>query len=85
MIREQTGPKQCFKPVSKLIEELNEHLAGWKNYFKVGYCRREFRKINYFVQRRMIKHLNRRSQRGHKFPKGISVYAYLNQLGLVQL
>jgi len=84
-IRELTGPKQCFKPVRELIQELNEHLAGWKNYFKVGYCRREFRKINYFVQRRMIKHLNRRSQRGYKLPNGISVYAYLNQLGLMQL
>jgi RNA-directed DNA polymerase len=84
-IRELTGPKQCFKPVSELIEELNEHLVGWKNYFKVGYCRREFRKINYFVQCRMVRHLQRRSQRGYKLPKGISVYAYLNQLGLIQL
>jgi len=84
-IRELTGPKQCFKPVSELVEELNEHLAGWKNYFKVGYCRREFRKINYFVQCRMIRHLNRRSQRGYKLPKGKSVYAYLNQLDVIQL
>jgi RNA-directed DNA polymerase len=84
-IRELTGPKQCFKPVSKLVEELNEHLAGWKNYFKVGYCGREFRKINYFVQCRMARHLNRRSQRGYKLPKGTSVYAYLNQLGVIQL
>ena len=84
-IRELTGPKQCFKPVGKVIEELNEHRAGWKNYFKVGYCRREFRKLNYFVQCRMVRHLQRRSQRGYKLPKGISVYAYLNQLGLIQL
>lgn len=84
-IRELTGPKQCFKPVSELVEELNEHLAGWKNYFKVGYCRREFRKINYFVQCRMVRHLKRRSQRGYKFPKGLSVYGYLNQLGVLQL
>ena len=84
-IRELTGPKQCFKPVSELIEELNEHLRGWKNYFKVGYCRREFRKINHFVQCRMVRHLHRRSQRGYKLPKDRSVYAYLNQLGLIQL
>jgi len=84
-IRDLTSPKQCFKPVSELVEELNEHLAGWKNYFKVGYCRREFRKINYFVQCRMVRHLNRRSQRGYKLPKGTSVYAYLNQLGVIQL
>jgi RNA-directed DNA polymerase len=84
-IRELTGPKQCFKPVNELVEELNAHLRGWKNYFKVGYCRREFRKINYFVQCRMVRHLNRRSQRGYKLPKGVSVYEYLNQLGVIQL
>ena len=84
-IRELTGPAQCFKPVRELVEELNEHLVGWKNYFKVGYSRREFRKINYFVQCRMIRHLNRRSQRGYKLPQGISVYEYLNQLGVIQL
>jgi RNA-directed DNA polymerase len=84
-IRELTGPKQCFKPVSELVEELNEHLAGWKNYFQVGYCRREFRKINYFVQCRMIRHLHRRSQRGYKLPKETSVYGYLNHLGVIQL
>ncbi len=84
-IRELTGPKQCFKPVSELIEELNEHLRGWKNYFKIGYCRREFRKINYFVQCRMVRQLNRRSQRGYKLPKRVSAYAYLHQLGLIQL
>jgi RNA-directed DNA polymerase len=84
-IRELTSPAQCFKPVSRVIEEINEQLRGWKNYFQVGYCRREYRKINYFIQRRMIRHLNRRSQRGYKLPKGQSLYAYLNQLGLVQL
>jgi RNA-directed DNA polymerase len=84
-IRELTGPKQCFKPVSELVQELNEHLAGWKNYFTVGYGRREFRKINYFVQCRMVRHLHRRSQRGYNLPRGTSVYAYLNRLGLIQL
>ena len=84
-IRELTGAPQCCKPVDVVVEELNGHLRGWKNYFKIGYCRREFRKINYFVQRRMIRHLNRRSQRGYQFPKGISVYGYLKQLGIMQL
>ncbi len=84
-IRELTGSKQCFKPVGELIGEINGHLEGWKNYFRVGYCRREFRKLNYFIQCRMIRHLQRRSQRGYKLPKQLSAYEYLNQLGLMQL
>jgi RNA-directed DNA polymerase len=84
-LRELTSPKQCCKPVSLVIEEINEHLVGWKNYFQVGYCRREFRKLNYFVRRRMLRHLQRRSQRGYKLPARVSPYAYLDQLGLIQL
>ncbi len=68
-----------------VIQEINKHLRGWRNYFQVGYCRREFRKLDYFVPLRVTQHLQRRSQRGYKLPKGISVYQYLKQLGLVQL
>jgi RNA-directed DNA polymerase len=84
-IRELTSPRQCFKPVSDVIEELNEHLRGWKNYFQIGHCRREFRKMNHFVRCRVLKHLRRRSQRGYNLPKNITGYAYLDQLGLMQL
>ena len=84
-IRELTGPQRCWKPVNDLIAELNEHLAGWKNYFRVGYCRREYRKLNYFILQRVHRHLRRRSQRGYKFPRGVSVYAHLQQLGLRRL
>jgi len=84
-IREMTGPQHCWKPVSDLIEELNEHLGGWKNYFRVGYCRREYRKLNHFIRQRVLKHLKRRSQRGYKIPRGMSAYAHLQQLGLIQL
>jgi RNA-directed DNA polymerase len=84
-IRELTDRKQCFKPVKTLIEEINTHLQGWKNYFKVGYCRREFRKINRFVQMRTVKHLRRRSQRPLKLSKIKSAYAHLQQLGLKPL
>jgi RNA-directed DNA polymerase len=84
-IRQLTSPGQCCKPVHEVIVDLNEHLRGWKNYFKVGYCRREYRKINHFVRRRMLRHLQRRSQRGYKLPKGLNPHAYLDQLGLMQL
>ena len=84
-IRELTGPQHCWKPVNDLIAELNRHLTGWKNYFRVGYCRREYRKLNHFIGQRVWRHLRRRSQRGYKLPRGISVYQHLQQLGLVQL
>ena len=84
-IRELTGPQHCWKPVNDLIAELNRHLTGWKNYFRVGYCRREYRRLNHFIRKRVWRHLRRRSQRGYKLPRGVSVYQHLQQLGLVQL
>ena len=84
-IRELTGPQHCFKPVKQLIEDLNKHLAGWKNYYKIGYCRREFRKLNHFIFQRVIKHLDRRSQRGYRNRHTGSRYGFVMQLGLKPL
>lgn len=84
-IRELTGRERCFMPTKKVIEDLNEHLRGWKNYYRIGYCRREFRKINWLVFQRVYKHLHSRSQRGYRRKHGMSDYAYLKELGLQPL
>ena len=84
-IRELTGRERCFRPTKKVIEDLNEHLRGWKNYYRIGYCRREFRKINWLVFQRVHKHLHSRSQRGYRRKHGMSDYAYIKELGLQPL
>jgi RNA-directed DNA polymerase len=84
-IRQLTGPEQCFKPVKELIESINEQTRGWKNYFSAGYTRREFHRLNFFLRNRVIRHLKRRSQRGHKVPAGCSDYQHLLNLGLEPL
>ncbi len=75
----------CFKPVPVLIDEINRHLRGWSNYFECGYPRVAFRQINGFVRERLTKHLQRRSQRPYRPPKGITFYAQLDRLGLIYL
>lgn len=84
-IRQLTGPEQCFRPPRELIESINRQTRGWKNYFKAGYSRKAFRSLNYFIQNRLIRHLKRRSQRGHKVPFGCSFYRHLINLGLEPL
>ena len=84
-LKEMTGPKQCFKPIPELIGELNQHLAGWSNYFGKGYPRKAFRQINAFVQERLIRHLKRRSQRPFRKRGEGSWYAHLHRMGLQPL
>ena len=84
-IRDLTGPEHCFQPAREMIESINEQTRGWKNYFQMGYPRREFRKLNHFIRCRIIRHLRRRSQRKHKIPSGRSWYEHLQDLGLQPL
>ena len=84
-LREKTNVRQCYKPIPQLIDELNAHLNGWSNYFSQGYPREAFRRINWYVRERLYVHLQRRSQRPWRPPKGTTAYAQFAKLGLVYL
>ena len=84
-LRKMTGPEMCFKPITRMIDEINLHLKGWSNYFGRGYPRVAFRQINAYVRERLVNHLHRRSQRPYLPPKGVTWYAHLKKLGLVYL
>jgi RNA-directed DNA polymerase len=84
-LHEMTDSHQCFKPISTLIGELNRHLRGWANYFSFGYSTSAHWEIDWYVRGRLIQHLQRRSQRPFRPPKGLSWYQHLKQLGLVRL
>ena len=84
-LREITSPRNCSKPIPCLIQEINHQLNGWANYFKYGYPRKVFRDMNNFTRKRLKEHLNRRSQRKYRPPKGSSHYQHFKKLGLVYL
>jgi len=84
-LHEMTDSHQCFKPISTLIGELNRHLKGWANYFSFGYPQGVYWEIDWYVQGRLIQHLQRRSQRPYRPPEGVSWCQHLEQLGLVRL
>jgi len=84
-LREMTNSHQCYKPISTLIGELNRHLKGWANYFSFGYPTGVYWEIDWFVRGRLIRHLQRRSQRPFRPPKGEAWYTHLKRLGLVCL
>ena len=82
---EMTDHRQCYKPIPRLVEELNRHLKGWKNYFDFGYPRQAFRDVNTYVHDRLWQHLRRRSQRPFRPPEGVSFYKQVQCFGLVSL
>jgi RNA-directed DNA polymerase len=84
-LRERTDCSVCYQPIPLLIAELNQHLKGWANYFKLGYPRKGYRQINSYVRERLTIHLRRRSQRPFRPPKGKSYYEHLQTFGLVYL
>ena len=82
---EMTNSHQCFKPISTLIGELNRHRKGWANYFSFGYPTGVYWEIDWYVRSRLIRHLQRRSQRPYHPAKGEAWYWHLKRLGLVCL
>jgi RNA-directed DNA polymerase len=81
-LRELTGRRRRMLPIPHMVGSVNRWLRGWSNYFRHGYPRTAFREINWFTCCRLIRHLERRSQRPFRRPEGVSFYAHLQALGL---
>lgn len=84
-LRELTGPRRRSRPIPELIGEVNRFLLGWRNYFNFGYPKKTFKDVSHYSDLRMENHLKRRSQRGYHWPKNITYYRHLRDLGLLQL
>jgi RNA-directed DNA polymerase len=84
-LRELTGNSRAFLPISELIAGVNQFLRGWAAYFRQGYPKRVFRKLDAYVHECLYLHLRRRSQRPFRPPEGTTYYQLLTDLGLVSL
>lgn len=85
-IRERTSPKNGYKPIMKIIEEVNLFLRGWGQYFHLGHPSRAFSKVNRHVKFRFYKFLQRRSQHGlKKCNRDQTWWAHFKDMGLFVL
>jgi RNA-directed DNA polymerase len=66
-----------------VIKDLNLILRGWSNYFKLGYPRKVFRDVNYYLLQRFYRFTKNRSQRKcNPRRPGESLYGCLKRMGL---
>jgi RNA-directed DNA polymerase len=76
---------QSHTPLPQLVERLNRSLEGWANYFSYGYPRGAWWELDSYVRGRLIRHLQRRSQRPYRPPQGVGWCDHLQRFGLVWL
>lgn len=81
-VRELNASRRGLVPVDDLVQELSRYLRGWGQYFSHGYPRRIFNRADSFVVKRLVRHLQRRSQRPFRPPDGKSFLAHLQPMGL---
>lgn len=81
-IKEKTE-RASQNSLANVIIEMNRMTKGWANYFKLGYPRKIFRDINYYMLTRFYRFTKNRSQRRLKPRRpGESMYACLKRRGL---
>jgi RNA-directed DNA polymerase len=81
-LHELTDRRRCFVPLPELAAQVSRWLRSWGNYFRHGYPRQAFHRVNWLLLKRLAQHLNRRSQRRYRVPAGVSLSAHLQALGL---
>lgn len=81
-LRELTHGRRGLVPIPDLIGEVTRYLRGWGGYFAYGYPRRIFNRADSFVVERLVRHLQRRSQRPFRPADGKSFLAHLQAWGL---
>jgi RNA-directed DNA polymerase len=82
-LRELTGARYCWMPIKDVVDRTNAFLRGWLAYFSKGYPAKARAGLVRFAERRLIRHLRRRSQRPYRPPEGVSFYQHVHDLGLI--
>jgi RNA-directed DNA polymerase len=84
-IRELTGRKRALLPVEDVVQEVNDYLRGWANYYRYGNSRLHFTKIRTYALRRLVLFAAKRHNRTSRYGWTVVNYHSRNQLGLISL
>ena len=84
-VKEETMSRRLLRPTEEVVGKVNLVLDGWGRYFKCGYPSRQFAKVNNYVQKRLHKFVNRKSQRRYRLKYAETYYGEFKKLGLITL
>jgi len=81
-----TDKQRCFVSPTIVVRAMNAYLRGWNGYFNHGYASHARRKVDWHARNVLKRHMQRRSQRPFRPPKGVTWYQHLTQrMGLVRI
>jgi group II intron reverse transcriptase/maturase len=84
-IRETTARQRCGLDAAVVVQELNEGLRGWANYFRLGSVSKIYQTLDTYTTQRLRRWLCRKHKiRGSGYHQYPDAYLYAH-LGLVRL
>ena len=84
-IRELTVRKRALLPVEEVVQDVNDFLRGWANYYRYGNSRLAFTKIRTYALQRLVLFMAYRYNRSTRYGWTVVNYHSRNQLGLISL
>jgi group II intron reverse transcriptase/maturase len=84
-IREITAQRRLLQPVEVIVQDLNNYLRGWANYFRYGNSRLHFTKIRTYALKRLALFMAKRHKRASGFGWVVVHYRSTNHMGLINL
>jgi RNA-directed DNA polymerase len=82
-LRELTSAQFGWMPIKEVVARTNALLRGWLGYFSKGHPAKARWNLVRFAEQRLIRHLQRRSQRPYRPPEGVSFFQHVHDLGLI--
>jgi len=84
-VRELTPRSRQLVPIEVIVEDLNQVLRGWANYFRYGNSARHFAKVREHALERLVLQVAGRHHRSRRYGWSVVAFQSPNQLGLIDL
>jgi RNA-directed DNA polymerase len=84
-VRELTPRSRLLVPLDVIVQDLNQALRGWANYFRYGNSARHFDMVRNHAMERLALQVAKRHHRTRHYGWSVVAFQSPNQLGLIDL